>query len=61
MMALIEIPSLSSLRKALFGQTQRYFEISKFSFTRVNSDAEISKNLDSDQILTFRSRLIFNY
>ncbi len=50
---------MSPLRKAQFGQTQRYFEISTFSFTGVNSDAEISKSLDSDQILTLRSRLMY--
>ncbi len=47
---------MSPLQKARFGQTQRYFEISTFSFTRVNSDAEISKSLDFDQILTFKEQ-----
>ena len=48
---------LSTLRKAQFGQTLRYFEFLTSSFTRVNSGVKISKSLDFAQIHTFRSRL----
>ena len=52
---------LSTLRKAQFGQTLRYFEFLTSSFTRVNSGVKISKSLDFAQIHTFRSRLMVKF
>ena len=60
---------MSPLRKVQFGQTVRYFEIltslfrqtQHIAFTRVNSGVKISKSLDFDQILTFRSKLFHRF